>query len=120
MIAAVSRGLAEATFRIRTRDRKFEIGREQLGAFVSVAELGGPDSLPIRPAGDMRCERGPLGAALDAESEHEAVASAYLETIGHFADAERYGRATAETAAELFDDVRRNSAYQLLRLEPVP
>ena len=49
MIAAVSRGLAEATFRIRTRDRKFEIGREQLGAFVSVAELGGPDSLGIRP-----------------------------------------------------------------------
>jgi hypothetical protein len=37
----------------------------------------------------MRCERRPLGAAIDAESEHEAVASAYLEKYGHFADTER-------------------------------
>jgi hypothetical protein len=68
----------------------------------------------------MRCERRPLGAAIDGESEREAVASAYLEKYGHFADAERYSRTMAETAAELFDDVRRNSVYQLLCLEPVP
>ncbi len=68
----------------------------------------------------MRCERRPLGAAIDAESEREAVASAYFEKYGHLADAERYSRAMAKAAAELFDDVRRNSVYQLLRLEPVP
>jgi hypothetical protein len=38
---------------------------------------------------------------------------------GHFPDIERYGRAMAETAAELFDDFRRSSVHQLLRLEPV-
>jgi hypothetical protein len=48
------------------------------------------------------------------------LGSGYLEKYGHFADAEQYSRAMAETTAELFDDVRRNSAYQLLRLEPVP
>jgi hypothetical protein len=67
----------------------------------------------------MRCERRPLAAAIDAESEHEAVASAYLEKYGHFAGAERYSRAMAETAAGRFDDVRRNSVYQLMRLEQV-
>lgn len=68
----------------------------------------------------MRCERRPLGAAIAAESEREAAASAYREKYGHLADAERYNRAMAETAAELFDDARRSSVYQLLRLEPVP
>ena len=62
----------------------------------------------------------PSERAIDAESEREAVASDRLEKYGHFADAERYGRAMAETAAQLFGDVRRNSVYQLLRLEPVP
>jgi hypothetical protein len=38
----------------------------------------------------------------------------------HYADAEQYGREMAEAAAEIFDDARRNSVYQLLRLEPVP
>jgi hypothetical protein len=64
----------------------------------------------------MRCERRPLGAAIDAQSEHEAVANAYLEKYGHLADAERYSRAMAETAAELFEGVRRDSVYQLLLL----
>jgi hypothetical protein len=62
----------------------------------------------------------PSERAIDAESEREVVASAYLEKYGHLADAERYDRAMAETAAELFDDVRRNSVYPLLRLEPLP
>ena len=116
---AFSRGLGEGRSRIRTGDGELRADSGQRIAFVSVARFGGSDSPLIRPAGNMRCERRPLGAAIDAESEHEAVASAYLEKYGHFADTERYGRAMAETAAELFDDARRNSLYQLLRLELV-
>jgi hypothetical protein len=57
---------------------------------------------------------------VEAKSENDAVASAYLEKYGHFTDAEQHGRAMAESAQELFDDARRGSVYQLLRLEPVP
>jgi hypothetical protein len=96
----------------------FSLATEE--GFTEVSESGGSDSLPIRPVGNMRCKRGPLGAAIDAASEHEVVASAYLEKYGHFADAERYSRAMTETAAELLDGVRRSSVYPLLRLEPVP
>ena len=56
---------------------------------------------------------------VEAKSENDAVASAYLEKYGHFIDADQHGRAMAETAQELFDDARRNGVYQLLRLEPV-
>jgi hypothetical protein len=40
--------------------------------------------------------------------------------MAHFADAAQHGRTMAETAEELFDDARRGSVYQLLRLEPMP
>jgi hypothetical protein len=57
---------------------------------------------------------------VEAKSENDAVASAYRVKYSHYADAEQYGREMAEAAAEIFDDARRNSVYQLLRLEPVP
>jgi hypothetical protein len=57
---------------------------------------------------------------VEAKSENAAVASAYRDKYGHYADAEQHGRAMAETAAELFDDAQRGGVYQLLRLEPVP
>jgi hypothetical protein len=57
---------------------------------------------------------------VEAKSENDAVASAYREKYSHYADAEQHGPAMAEAAAEILDDARRNSIYQLLRLEPVP
>jgi len=57
---------------------------------------------------------------VEAKSENDAVASVYLEKYGRFTDAEQHGQAMAESAKELFDDARRGSVYQLLRLEPVP
>jgi hypothetical protein len=57
---------------------------------------------------------------VEAKSENAAVASAYRDKYGHYADAEQHGREMAEAAAELFDDAQRGDVYQLLRLEPVP
>jgi hypothetical protein len=57
---------------------------------------------------------------VEAKSENAAVASAYRDKYGHYADVEKHGQVMAETAAELFDDARRGSIYQLLRLEKVP
>jgi len=57
---------------------------------------------------------------VEAQAENDAVASAYREKYSHYADAEQHGPAMAEAAAEILDDARRNSVYQLLRLEPVP
>jgi len=57
---------------------------------------------------------------VEAKSENAAVANAYRDKYGHYADAEKHGDVMAETAAELFDDAQRSGVYQLLRLEPVP
>ena len=56
---------------------------------------------------------------VESKSENAAVASAYRDKYGHYADAEQHGQEMAETAAELFDDTLRGGVYQLLRLEPV-
>jgi len=50
---ARSRGLGEGVHsRIGTGDRRFQTDDGHRVAFISVAEFGGPDSLPIRPIGN--------------------------------------------------------------------
>jgi hypothetical protein len=79
----------------------------------------------IKAAPDARVRIGDATFAVravlvKAKSENAAVASAYRDKYGHYADAEKHGQVMAETAAELFDDAQRAGVYQLLRLEPVP
>jgi hypothetical protein len=57
--------------------------------------------------------------AVDAESTNEAVGVAYREKYSHYTNADQYGQAMAEAAAEVLDDGRRRPAFQLLRLEAV-
>jgi hypothetical protein len=56
---------------------------------------------------------------VDLKSKNEALGIAYREKYSHYTDAEQYGRAMAEAAAEVLDDARRSPVFQLLRLDPV-
>jgi hypothetical protein len=57
--------------------------------------------------------------AIDLKSKNEALGIAYREKYSHYIDAEQYGQAMAEAAAEVLDDARRRPVFQLLRLDPV-
>ena len=57
--------------------------------------------------------------AVDAESTNAAVGIAYRDKYSHYIDAERYGQAMADAAAEVLDDARRAPVFQLLRLEEI-
>ena len=57
--------------------------------------------------------------AVDAESTNKAVGIAYRAKYSHYINAEEYGQAMAEAAAEVLDDDRRGPVFQLLRLEAV-
>jgi hypothetical protein len=57
--------------------------------------------------------------AVDAESTNEAVGVAYREKYSHYTNADQYGQAMADAAAEVLNDGRRRPVFQLLRLEAV-
>ncbi len=56
--------------------------------------------------------------AVDSEATNAAVGVAYRAKYSHYIDAERYGQAMADAAAEVLDDARRGPVFQLLRLDP--
>ena len=57
--------------------------------------------------------------AVDNDSTNKALGIAYREKYSHYINAEKYGQAMADAAAEVLDDARRAPVFQLLRLEAV-
>lgn len=57
--------------------------------------------------------------AVDTESTNAAIGIAYREKYSHYVDAERYGQAMADAAAEVLDDAQRGPVFQLLRFEAI-
>ena len=55
--------------------------------------------------------------AVDSEATNKAVGVAYRAKYSHYINAEEYGQAMADAAAEVLDDARRGPVFQLLRLE---
>jgi hypothetical protein len=70
--------LGEAHSRIRTGDGKFRADGGQLVAFISVAKLGGPDSLPIRATGRMADRHVPRAAVVQIGRRRPAPPHAEL------------------------------------------